>query len=238
MQIFYLRRERFELRKFGAYLKRLLDFHRWFFLTSEKRITVYWEIIIACLLSHGICLVFLFSYFFLIAYIKNGQSFLKCVRSPINSKACLSWWFMVNLILYQYSDTPRCWTLSAFCASNWWTWSSAVCWTVGNLWSYTAWKGYIWTWKCWLCDFWCASTYGGTQQSIMLRFTPSIMLKYWKLDLSSVIVQTQVVNDETWKLIDDIWEKRVQEIRAEASAEVEEDKEKPQLLMASHFLWM
>lgn len=60
------------------------------FLTSEKRITVYWEIIIACLLSHGICLVFLFSYFFLIAYIKNGQSFLKCVRSPINSKACLS----------------------------------------------------------------------------------------------------------------------------------------------------
>lgn len=49
-------------------------------------------------------------------------------------------------------------------------------------------------------------------------------------------METQVVNDETWKLIDDIWEKRVQEIRAEASAEVEEDKEKPQLLMASHFL--
>lgn len=49
-------------------------------------------------------------------------------------------------------------------------------------------------------------------------------------------MQTQVVNDETWKLIDDIWDKRVQEIRAEASAEVEEDKEKPQLLMASHFL--
>lgn len=51
-------------------------------------------------------------------------------------------------------------------------------------------------------------------------------------------MQTQVVNDETWKLIDDIWEKKVQEIRAEAeaSAEVEEDKEKPQLLMASHFL--
>ncbi|XP_038881869.1 probable inactive ATP-dependent zinc metalloprotease FTSHI 4, chloroplastic [Benincasa hispida] len=49
-------------------------------------------------------------------------------------------------------------------------------------------------------------------------------------------METQVVNDETWKLIDDIWEKRVQEIKAEASAEVEEDKEKPQLLMASHFL--
>ncbi|KAG7034443.1 putative inactive ATP-dependent zinc metalloprotease FTSHI 4, chloroplastic, partial [Cucurbita argyrosperma subsp. argyrosperma] len=49
-------------------------------------------------------------------------------------------------------------------------------------------------------------------------------------------METQVVNDETWKLIDDIWEKRVQEIRAEVSADVEEDKEKPQLLMASHFL--
>ncbi|XP_048335248.2 probable inactive ATP-dependent zinc metalloprotease FTSHI 4, chloroplastic [Ziziphus jujuba] len=49
-------------------------------------------------------------------------------------------------------------------------------------------------------------------------------------------METQIVNDETWKLIDNIWDKRVQEIRAEASAEVEEDKEKPQLLMASHFL--
>lgn len=49
-------------------------------------------------------------------------------------------------------------------------------------------------------------------------------------------METQVVNDETWKLIDDIWEKRVQEIRAEASADVVEDEEKPQLLMASHFL--
>ncbi|KAA0025531.1 putative inactive ATP-dependent zinc metalloprotease FTSHI 4 [Cucumis melo var. makuwa] len=49
-------------------------------------------------------------------------------------------------------------------------------------------------------------------------------------------METQVVNDETWKLIDNIWDKRVQEIRAKASEEVEEDKEKPQLLMASHFL--
>ncbi|XWS44730.1 hypothetical protein CRYUN_Cryun15aG0072600 [Craigia yunnanensis] len=46
---------------------------------------------------------------------------------------------------------------------------------------------------------------------------------------------TQTVSDENWKLIDNIWDKRV-EIKAEASMEVEEDKEKPQLLMASHFL--
>lgn len=49
-------------------------------------------------------------------------------------------------------------------------------------------------------------------------------------------MQTQVINDETWKLIDGIWDKRVEEIRTEASMDIEEDKEKPQLLMASHFL--
>ncbi|XP_050371779.1 probable inactive ATP-dependent zinc metalloprotease FTSHI 4, chloroplastic [Argentina anserina] len=49
-------------------------------------------------------------------------------------------------------------------------------------------------------------------------------------------METQRVNDETWELIDDIWDKRVQEIKAEASAEVEEDRERPQLLMAGHFL--
>ncbi|PQM41999.1 putative inactive ATP-dependent zinc metalloprotease FTSHI 4 chloroplastic isoform X2 [Prunus yedoensis var. nudiflora] len=48
-------------------------------------------------------------------------------------------------------------------------------------------------------------------------------------------METQRVNDKTWKLIDNIWDERVQEIKAEASAEVEEDKEVPQLLMASHF---
>ncbi|TYI54306.1 hypothetical protein E1A91_D11G065600v1 [Gossypium mustelinum] len=48
--------------------------------------------------------------------------------------------------------------------------------------------------------------------------------------------ETQTVSDETWKLIDNIWDKRVEEIKAEASMEVEEEKEKPQLLMASHFL--
>lgn len=49
-------------------------------------------------------------------------------------------------------------------------------------------------------------------------------------------MQTQTVSDETWKLIDRIWDKRVDEIKAEASMEVEEDNQKPQLLMASHFL--
>lgn len=49
-------------------------------------------------------------------------------------------------------------------------------------------------------------------------------------------METQVVSDETWKLMDGIWDQRVQEIRSEASMEIEEDKEMPQLLMASHFL--
>lgn len=49
-------------------------------------------------------------------------------------------------------------------------------------------------------------------------------------------METQVVSDETWKLMDGIWDQRVQEIRSEASMEIEEDKERPQLLMASHFL--
>lgn len=48
-------------------------------------------------------------------------------------------------------------------------------------------------------------------------------------------METQEVSDETWKLIDGIWDKRVQEIKAEAAVEIEEDNEKPQLLMASHF---
>lgn len=49
-------------------------------------------------------------------------------------------------------------------------------------------------------------------------------------------MQTQIISDETWKLIDGIWDKRVQEIKAEALIQVEEEKEKPQLLVASHFL--
>ncbi|CAL1409242.1 unnamed protein product [Linum trigynum] len=48
--------------------------------------------------------------------------------------------------------------------------------------------------------------------------------------------ETQVISDETWKLMDHIWDERVEEIKSEASEEVEEEKEKPQLLMASHFL--
>lgn len=48
--------------------------------------------------------------------------------------------------------------------------------------------------------------------------------------------ETQIVSDETWKLIDDIREKKVQDMKDEASKVIEEEKEKPQLLMASHFL--
>lgn len=51
-------------------------------------------------------------------------------------------------------------------------------------------------------------------------------------------MEPQIISDETWKLIDGIWDRRVNEIRAEASMEIkdEEDKQEPQLLMASHFL--
>ncbi|KAL7102073.1 hypothetical protein ACP275_08G096300 [Erythranthe tilingii] len=50
-------------------------------------------------------------------------------------------------------------------------------------------------------------------------------------------METQIVSDDTWKLIDGIWDKRVEEMREEASLEIEEEKEMPpQLLMASHFI--
>lgn len=52
-------------------------------------------------------------------------------------------------------------------------------------------------------------------------------------------METQIVSDDTWKLIDGIWDKRVQELKADAPVEIEEeeeDKETPQLVMASHFL--
>ncbi|XP_058786532.1 probable inactive ATP-dependent zinc metalloprotease FTSHI 4, chloroplastic [Vicia villosa] len=48
--------------------------------------------------------------------------------------------------------------------------------------------------------------------------------------------KTQIVNDETWKLVDNVWDKKVQDIRDDTLREIEEEKEKPQLLMASHFL--
>ncbi|PWA68846.1 AAA-type ATPase family protein [Artemisia annua] len=49
-------------------------------------------------------------------------------------------------------------------------------------------------------------------------------------------METQVVNDDTWKLVDKIWETRVQEIRDGAVKETEAEKEKPRVLIASHFL--
>lgn len=48
-------------------------------------------------------------------------------------------------------------------------------------------------------------------------------------------METQIISDETWKLIDGIWDKRVK-MKAAVSLETEEDEEKPKLLMASHFL--
>nr|GMC64371.1 probable inactive ATP-dependent zinc metalloprotease FTSHI 4, chloroplastic [Ipomoea batatas] len=35
-------------------------------------------------------------------------------------------------------------------------------------------------------------------------------------------METQIISDETWKLVDEVWDKRVEEIKAEASLEVEE----------------
>ncbi|GKC50605.1 probable inactive ATP-dependent zinc metalloprotease FTSHI 4, chloroplastic, partial [Tanacetum coccineum] len=49
-------------------------------------------------------------------------------------------------------------------------------------------------------------------------------------------METQVVSDDTWKLVDKIWETRVQEIRDGAVKEIEAEKQKPWVLIASHFL--
>ncbi|KAM0039461.1 putative AAA+ ATPase domain, ATPase, AAA-type, core, peptidase M41, AAA ATPase, AAA+ lid [Helianthus debilis subsp. tardiflorus] len=49
-------------------------------------------------------------------------------------------------------------------------------------------------------------------------------------------METQVVSDDTWKLVDKIWETRVQEIRDGAKREIEAEKEKPRVLIANHFL--
>ncbi|KAK9135149.1 hypothetical protein Syun_014479 [Stephania yunnanensis] len=49
-------------------------------------------------------------------------------------------------------------------------------------------------------------------------------------------LDTQIISDETWKLIDGIWDKRIEEIKDEVTMEIEEDRTKPQLLMADHFL--
>ncbi|KAF2577309.1 hypothetical protein F2Q70_00010860 [Brassica cretica] len=48
-------------------------------------------------------------------------------------------------------------------------------------------------------------------------------------------LETQIISDDTWKLVDDIWDKKVKEIKTEAVIQVEEEKKKPQILMATHF---
>ncbi|OAY63784.1 ATP-dependent zinc metalloprotease FtsH [Ananas comosus] len=49
-------------------------------------------------------------------------------------------------------------------------------------------------------------------------------------------LETQIISDETWKLVDDIWDRRIKEIKDEVSQEIKEDTEKPQLLLADYFL--
>lgn len=70
---------------------------------------------------------------------------------------------------------------------------------------------------------------------LICAISPHLFFSFFLFYLFFLILQTQIVSDETWKLVDDIWDKKVQEIRDEASRVIEEEKEKPQLLMASHF---
>ncbi|XP_073003729.1 probable inactive ATP-dependent zinc metalloprotease FTSHI 4, chloroplastic [Typha latifolia] len=49
-------------------------------------------------------------------------------------------------------------------------------------------------------------------------------------------LETQIISDETWKLIDGIWDQRIKDIKDEVSQQIEEDTGKPQLLLANHFL--
>lgn len=51
-----------------------------------------------------------------------------------------------------------------------------------------------------------------------------------------VPAQTQIISDDTWKLVDGIWENRMQEIKEDVSYEIEESTELPHLLMADNFL--
>ncbi|CAA7034799.1 unnamed protein product [Microthlaspi erraticum] len=48
-------------------------------------------------------------------------------------------------------------------------------------------------------------------------------------------METQIISDDTWKLVDETWDKKVKEIKTAAVIEVEEEKKKPQILMATHF---
>ncbi|EOA14384.1 hypothetical protein CARUB_v10027578mg [Capsella rubella] len=48
-------------------------------------------------------------------------------------------------------------------------------------------------------------------------------------------METQIISDDTWKLVDEIWDKKIEEIKTEAVIQVEEEKKKPQILMATHF---
>ncbi|CAD5190594.1 unnamed protein product [Musa acuminata subsp. malaccensis] len=49
-------------------------------------------------------------------------------------------------------------------------------------------------------------------------------------------LETQIISDQAWKLIDDIWDNKIKDIKNEVSRQIEEDTERPQLLLADHFL--
>lgn len=49
-------------------------------------------------------------------------------------------------------------------------------------------------------------------------------------------LETQIISDEAWKLIDGIWDSKIKEIKDEVSRQIEEDTGRPQLLVADHFL--
>lgn len=147
------------------------------------------------------------------------------------------------LIVQTFLNLLFCCLFSASCKSGWRIWSPNICWSVGNSWDLTARKGNVCTRKCWVFDIWCTTPNGGewSHYPSFAPVSPLPMCVFLQSILSLFLnifsfLQTQVVSDETWKLIDSIWEKRVQEIRSEASMEIEEDKSKPELLMASHFM--
>ena len=67
---------------------------------------------------------------------------------------------------------------SASCKSGWWIWSPNFCWTMGNPWDYTSWKGYIFTWKCWIFNLWCTPPNGGMWKSITVELCYAFILHH------------------------------------------------------------
>lgn len=49
-------------------------------------------------------------------------------------------------------------------------------------------------------------------------------------------METQIISDQTWMLVDGIWNRRMDEVKKEVMAEIKEDSENPQLLLAGYFI--